>query len=301
MTERDNESKFDEMERDNLQKTISEVERVLVSSAPGTRLLLLSFLENAKGRVAVLDKKIMESQAEQESRAREQATVASLAQKEAALNTAEKETYGGFLGKTFFTRKDFGNLEKFYAQTWDRLSESGKEQMSHRVWEGIRRDEYTFTELPKVVQEKEAARAYSVLKKREAELGKAVQIPDADRDDFIHAYESGEREEASKILERRSFRENMFHGQESKTIRHAPVEREREADSARIEKEIGSNLSARGETQPTQKSGAKADLDVSGLSLDGVKIADAPAKISSADIPTATASTERIGPSFRGS
>ena len=301
MTERDNESKFDEMERDNLQKTISEVERALVSSAPGTRFLLLRFLENAKGRVAVLDKKITEAQVEGENRAREQASVASLAQKEATLSASEKETYCGFLGKEFFTRKDFDGLEKFYAQTWDRLSESGKEQMSHRVWEGIRRDEYTFTELPKVVQEKEAARAYSVLKKREAELGKAVQIPDADRDDFIHAYESGEREAASKILERRSFRENMFHGQESKTIRHAPVERGREADRAGIEKEIGGNLSARGETQPTQKSGGKADLDVSGLSLDGVKIADAPSKFSSADIPTATASTERIGPSFRGS
>src|SRR5476651_1560227 len=73
MTERDNDSQFDELERDNLQKTISEVERVLVSSAPGTRFLLLSFLENAKGRVAVLDKKITEAQAERESRVREQA------------------------------------------------------------------------------------------------------------------------------------------------------------------------------------------------------------------------------------
>ena len=298
MTERDNESKFDEMERDNLQKTISEVERVLVSSAPGTRFLLLSFLENAKGRVAVLDKKIMEAQVERESRAREQASVASLAQKEAALSVSEKETYGGFLRKEFFTRKDFDTLEKFYAQTWDRLSESGKEQMSNRIWEGIRRDEYTFTELPKSVREREAKQAYKLIRESSIVSENAAQIPEKDRDDFIRAYESGNREEAGRILERESFKEKLFRDTGSKANRHSAVEKGREADRDTIETKVSGGLSARDESQRIPKSGSKADLDLSDVNLDGVKMAEAPAQTSSADIPTAKASMAKIGPSL---
>ena len=85
--------------------------------------------------------------------------------KEAALNTKEKEQYSGFLKEDFFTKKDFGRLDDFYAHTWDRLSEGGKEQMSKRIWEGVRRNEYKFTDLPKDVQEKEESRhicAYAI-------------------------------------------------------------------------------------------------------------------------------------------
>lgn len=58
-----------------------------------------------------------------------------LVQKEARLSAAEKQQYGSFLEKDFFTKNDFDDLDKFYGSAWDRLTDDGKAQMSHRVWE----------------------------------------------------------------------------------------------------------------------------------------------------------------------
>ncbi len=298
MTESDNDSKLDEMERDSLQKAISEVETALTVSTSGTRLLLQNFLQNAKGRVAALDKNIQQSRAEHETRKQAELAIATLAEKEAALSASEKETYSGFLGKKFFTKQDFGSLEKFYAQTWDRLSESGKDQMSHRIWEGIRRDEYKFTDLPKVVQEKESERAYSVLKKREAEVGRASRIPETDREDFIRAYESGNRDGASKVLDRKSFRENMAVSVPSNEKNAIAIAHSRNMESGRVEKGASAGLAQEGKKLPPV-SGSGSDLDLTALNLDGVKMAEVPSKVSAADIPDGKTSTAKNGPSLR--
>ena len=271
MSDDDNEARRDESERDSLQKTISDVETALAGSTAGARAVLEIFLLNARGRVAALDKKIKDSQVEKEKHAKEVVEAVSLAQKESALSSQEKETFSGFLKEEFFTKKNFARLDQFYAHTWDRLSEGGKDEMSHRVWEGIRRDEYTFTDLPKIVQEKEAGRAYSILKGRETEIGKPSGIPLADREDFIDAYERGTRDDASKILERQSFRENMAVGNTGR-FEHSSAGQSKEAERKAIAGKADQPQTARNEHKSSAPAGAMADIDLASIKLDGMTI-----------------------------
>jgi len=299
MAKQDYESKLEEIELNNLQKAISEVEAAVAVSTPGTRPIFESFLQNARSRVGTLDKKLKESEKERDSRARDQVVMAQMAESEKALSADEKRTFSGFLEKEFFTKKHFGALEQFYSKSWNRLSASGKDAMSHRVWEGIRRDEYTFGELPKPVREKETDWAYSVLKKRDVLGGKASEIPEQDRGDFIRSYETGKREEAQKILERDSFKKHMFRGAESKDVKQASVEIESDADG----KSAGLAIASGGANAPSEgKSQRERDAtgDASDLKLDGIKLADAPQRISSDDIPNAKVQQTKGGPSLGG-
>ena len=173
--------------------------------------------------------------------------------------------------------------------------------MSHRVWEGIRREEYTFSELPQSVREKEAKQAYKLLRDSTFKTENALRIPEGDRMDFMRAYEAGKREEADKILERESFRKNMFRDTDSKEHKHAAAELGREADGGAIEKRFSGTVKSDGKTDSVHESVKKADLDLSGLNLDGVKMAEAPAAISSAGMPIAEASAAKGGASLRGS
>ena len=282
MTASDSESKLDEMERDNLQKMISDVETALAGSTPASRGLLEIFLQNAKGRVAVLDKKIKETEIQKENQARDMAALASEAQKETALSEREKETYSGFLKLDFFTKKDFDRLEQFYAHTWDRLSDSGKDEMSKRVWEGIRRDEYTFTELPKTVREKETERAYRRLVDSPTNASDLARIPTNDRNNFVHAYASGRREEAMQMLDRRSFRDNMFLG-DSREIRHADSAMGKEADR----NEIADKASTKSAKSEMPKASAMGELNLTSIDLSGMKAGGERAEISVGEIPRA--------------
>lgn len=295
MAERDYDSNLDLIELNNLQRAISEVETALASSTPGSRPMFESLLMNAKSRVGTLDKKIKEAEEKRAAQSREDIVLSRMAESEKALSAPEREQFDGFLKKDFFTKDDFGALEKFYAKTWDRLSENGKNQMSKRVWEGIRRDEYTFSELPKVVQEKEADRAYAVFKKRDSEAAKDPHIPQVDRDDFIRAYESGDREKAGKVLERDSFKQNMFRGPES-AVNLSKAAQGRGDAGAQIEKQTAKAADA---PKPAPISGSKSDFDAAAINLDGLTMAPVPAKISSADLPSAVASNAKGGPSLR--
>ena len=284
------ESKFDEMERDRLQAVVSALETALAVSSPASRSAVERGLQGAKGRVEFLNKKIKDAQVEQENHAREQAALAAtLVERETRLNSEEKRTYAGFLEKGFFTKSDFGSLESFYAKAWDRLSERGKDEMSHRVWEGVRRGEYKFTELPRVVQEKEMERAHSRLKSSAIGTADESRIPAKDREDFIRAYEEGKREEAAKILERESFKENMFRHSESKGVKQASVEMGRAADGNNVERVASADM-PKPAKPAEEKSAGKAEMDLSGFNLEGAKLSEAPAEISSAEIKAATAS-----------
>ena len=293
MSVSETESKLDEMECNSLRKAISEVETVLAVSTPGTRPLFESFLVNARGRLVTLDKKIKESQAMREAEAREQVAVAYLAQKEAALSAAEKQTYSGFLNKPFFTKNDFGNLEQFYSRTWDRLSESGKDEMSHRVWAGIRRNEYTFAELPKTVREKETEHAYKRL--RDSAIGsvEAQRIPETDREDFIRAYEAGKREEAEKILGRDSFKKGMFRGPESKSIEHAEASQRRESESRALLQEAKSGRDATAKHDKSPQPSAMGQADFSAIDLSGMKTAGESSNVAPPSVPNGLAANTR--------
>jgi len=298
MTE--SESKFDEMERDRLQAVVSALETALAVSSPASRSVVERGLQGARSQVEFLNKKLKDAQVERENHAREQAAlVATLAERETRLNSEEKRNYSGFLEKSFFTKSDFGSLEQFYAKTWDRLSERGKDEISHRVWEGVRRGEYKFTELPKVVQQKEMERAYSRL--RSSAIGSAdeTRIPAKDREDFIRAYEEGKREEAAKILERESFKQNMFRGAESKGVKQASVEIGRDEQGKTAGLAIATPRPA---VAVQQQAKAERDSigDISDLNLDGVKLADATQPISSSDMPNGKPQKGTDTPSLGG-
>lgn len=297
MADYDTDLKRDEMERDNLQKSICEVETALTVSTPGTRAVLENFLQNARGRVGVLDKKIKEAQVAKEEHARESAAVvAELAKQETALSEREQETYSGFLGKEFFTKADFGSLEQFYAKTWDRLSDNGKDQMSQRFWEGIRRNEYQFHEAPSSVREKETDWAYTTLTKSERSRIHSPNILEKDRGDFIRAYESGRRDEAEKILERDSFKQNMFRDPPSKALKHTHVETHREMDAQKID--LAASAESAKTASKTKQPGGEADIDFSAFKLDGVKLSNAPKEISSAAIKSVVGASPDAGSSF---
>jgi hypothetical protein len=165
--------------------------------------------------------------------------------------------------------------------------------MSHRIWEGIRRDEYKFTELPKSVQEKEAKQAYRLLHDSPVKPEGINRIPEKDRDDFIRAYEAGHQEEAKKVLERDSFKKNMFLESDSKVIQHAKVGQGQSAAANEIEKG-NADVAKSGKDSEIHR-GGKAGLDVSGLNLDSVRMAEAPEKVSSADIAASAKGVQSPG------
>jgi hypothetical protein len=126
-------------------------------------------------------------------------------ERETALNRAEKEQYGWFLGHEFFTKSMFGHLDQFYAHTWDKLSEEGKAEMSQRVWEGVRRRQYEFMELPETVKEKEAKQMHSFLTREGTRDRFASAVPIDDQRDFLESYSAGHCQASYAVLNRPGF------------------------------------------------------------------------------------------------
>ena len=297
MAETDRISEADRMELASLERAVSDAERMLLALPPGTRPLFSGFLHNAKARLGVLEKKIQDAEREQQEHARNEVALVALAQKEAALDQKEKETYGGFLREDFFTKRDFARLEDFYAHTWDRLSEGGKEQMSRRVWEGIRRDEYTFAELPKSVREKEAKQAYDLIRHPSAGIDAAAQIPKKDRDDFVRAYESEKREEAQKVLERNSFKNGLFLAPESKPFKSVQAETGRESEAKPMGREIAAGAGRGNSARPVENAG-KAQDSLLDLKLEGFELAEVSAPPSAANAPRGEPGPSKSVPSL---
>ncbi len=183
----------------------------------------------------MLDKRIEQAKVEHAAEVQAQATAAAaLAAREAKLSAGERQTYGSFLKEDFFTKKDFGKLFDFYSHTWDRLSQSGKDEMSHRIWEGVRRNEYKFSDLPDPVKEREEKQAYRRLHDPNIGAVGSDNIPAQDRTDFLRAYEAGDHKEASKVLDRDSFHRSMFLGANSKEIKHSEVSLRNTADTVAV-------------------------------------------------------------------
>ena len=146
----------DEQEEGNLLKAISDVETAIMNAAPTMRRILENTRDNAMKRVAVLEKKIAEAKIEAQTAEQARITAAAaLAAKETKLNEQERQTYRGFLEESYFTKRDFGKLDEFYKHSYDRLSEGGKDEMSKRIHEGIRRGEFKESDLPNAVLQRE--------------------------------------------------------------------------------------------------------------------------------------------------
>lgn len=170
---------------------------------------LIANLESTKDRMAIVEHEIKLADEEKRQLSERQLAIVCLTQRETALSQSEREQYGAFLASEYFTKNDFGGLAEFYTNTWDRLSEEGKAQMSYRVWEGVRRHEYQFSELPDPVKEKEAQRLYEALKLGSQKSPELNRIPAGDTDDFVKAWEGNRKQEAYQVLNRPVFAGNV--------------------------------------------------------------------------------------------
>ena len=252
-----------------LQDTVLEVEKLLAGSPQGVNPLLATFLANAKKRIEVLEHEIKE--AEEKVRV-EQAVAAKTAEAEAALNQDEKNIFAGLLKKDFFTKHDLPEVDSFYKRAWDKLTEGGKGELSHRVWEGIRHGEAKFSELLDNIKEKEAKRLYELLNKHEDVSTQAAQIPESDRKDFIRAFESGKKEEAYQILDRQSFTNNVSVSREIKSV---DAQASREVDSKSIASAAITKTSDAAKETGLDDSPSIGDFDLDAIKIKGVKLADA--------------------------
>ena len=169
------------------------------------------FLRSAKLRISELEEHGEISgiaDRDEKKRALNEALVLYVAVNEPQLSATEKQVYTGFLGKDFFTKSDFEELEEFYGSAWERLSDDGKAQMSHRIWEGVRRGEYEFVELPEQVRRKEADLLYQQLAAKQLPPNLEA-IPQKDREEFIASYKAGNHAKMDEVLNRESFKENV--------------------------------------------------------------------------------------------
>lgn len=195
-----------ESEYKQLLAQIANIERNM--ALPASREVsnaLLTFLNSLKTRLGVLEEK-QKAAEESKERAENLQRVVQLVERETALNAAEKEQYGSFLKQEYFTKADFGRLDEFYTNTYDKLTAEGKAQMSYRVWEGVRREEYRFSAMPESVKEREAA---GVRQGLEAGHKNLKAIPEEDRSDFINAWDAGRKHESYKVLDRPSFAKSV--------------------------------------------------------------------------------------------
>ncbi len=271
-----------EAEYSRLASQVAEIEKLMQSGARSDAgYLLAPFLENARSRMEAI--KFDDTRVEQDKKERkvkEIATVAALIEREHNLTAHEKEQYGEFLKLDHFTRESFGKLSEFYADggAWERLSETGKSEMSHRVWEGIREEEYSFEELPENVRKKESERVYKQLTGKIQADPDLDNIPQQDREDFIREHEAGNEKAASQVLSRESFSKNV---------------------SIHSSKEVSlSDTSYSVETTPASQEANTKDktnnLKIEKAeALEGITLADA-AEITKPDIPQA-AGTKAIG------
>lgn len=205
---------LDEAEYARLEKVVEAIEKMIGAKAEsvGSASMLAEFAATARRRMESLEIGGLVDSAEKDRKKADQfqnVAVMYLVQRETRLSAAEREQYGSFLEKRFFTRSDFDELDGFYGSAWDRLTDDGKAQMSHRVWEGVRRGEYEFIDLPENVRKKEMEQLYGLMSDPERMPENLKQIPADDRKEFMAAVAAGREEEAAQILNRDTFRENV--------------------------------------------------------------------------------------------
>lgn len=208
----------EQAELGRLQGAVSQIENALRFSAgmdAATIGALSTFLAHLQGRLAGLEAKAEQQAKEDRTQADQEARISALVERERALNEAEKQEYASFLSEDHFKKADFDRLEHFYSHSWDKLTEEGKDEMSKRVWEGVRQHEYRFGELPEPVKEKEAQRVELGLKRGGSENFAAISAQD--KSDFMDARARGQKEESYTILDRPTFAQHVAVSKEHST------------------------------------------------------------------------------------
>ena len=192
-----------------IENMIAILENNLLKADPRERDALKNTVSDLRTRREEIQKRIKEREEQEQAQQRYNLEVSQAMQRETGLNSEEKSIFGKFLQKEFFTKGDLGSLGEFYARTYDRLTEEGKSQMDHRVWEGIRRDEYKFTDLQDSVKERISGGIYRDITKNSSLTSNIHGIPEQDKEDFISAYGSGDNKKAYEILDREGFKKNI--------------------------------------------------------------------------------------------
>jgi len=203
-------SLLDELKIQRLQGAVTAMERLVAEGGSVNPSSLASSLAGMRDRLSDLEEGTtsVEDREKKKDSANLDLAVAVAVARETALSDAEKDSFADFLSKSYFTKQDFGALGEFYRHSYDKLSDDGKAEMSHRLWEGIRRGEYHFSELPEDVRKRDADRLAEVLASQSLEDRAEAQIPEQDRQEFLEAHRKGDTERVAKILDREVFRQN---------------------------------------------------------------------------------------------
>ena len=190
-----------------LASVVEEAERLLAAAAPGEAGIgLRCFVHNARSRLDIIQADVIRAEEiKKDEKTKQAAAVAELAAMETKLSEEEQRQYAGFLKLSYFTKANFPELERFYTHTWDRLSERGKDEMSTLVWEGVKRREYTFDELPDKVREKESERIYQQLTGKIEASSSLQDVSVETRSEFVREYEAKHEDATTKILSGEDF------------------------------------------------------------------------------------------------
>ncbi len=208
-------TEMNEIELAKLDKLISELQWQIFHAggidAASTSMLVKRLTEAQSRSAAVHQEDQREREKKERTEQQERSWIIARAEREIALSQSEQREFASFLQCDFFTREMFPRLDQFYSQTWDRLSEEGKAEMSKRVWEGVHQGQYRFNELPESVKDKEAERMHHYLTSENTRGTFERVIPQADRQEFCSAYEAGDKRSSYSVLERQGFAKAMHH------------------------------------------------------------------------------------------
>lgn len=141
---------------------------------------------------------------EKKSAIAQELAVAVMVEREMALSRQEKIEFAGFLKSEFFTKRDFDALAVFYQNSWDKLSEEGKDEMTQRVWEGARQGEYELSELPENVRSRTLERLHLSLKGEAKMPPSAPKLGEKEQQEFIFLLERGNLDQALDVLDGQS-------------------------------------------------------------------------------------------------
>lgn len=258
--------------REAINDLLAKIANGAIPRDEATSMEVARLIDSAEKQIADIERKDEAGREKEREEALRELAVAYKVELEARLNAVEKHQYAAFLKKEHFTKADFDSLEKFYTNSYDKLTDSGKAELSTRVWNGVRRKEYEFIDLPDVVKEKEAARLRDRLSERQL-APDLREIPESDRMEFVNAWDAGKQRDAYEILNRTSFGDNVALSANSVREQNRAVKNQSEALQV---------LAVEGEPSPEPASKAKPRSAPAELKLDDVMlVSDAGGKIES--------------------
>lgn len=249
-------SELDKGEYQRIEAAIRATEDQMANNPHVRHDASIALMEPARKRLETMDQEgrgLLNSSEERKKQSMEAAQIAVLVLQESRLNSAEKQTYGGFLQSEYFTRSDFEKLEDFYAEAgpWDRLSPEGKKQMSDRFWGGLEQGEYTLDEAPDNVRKKEIGQLFHYLEHPDQAPESIKRMSPSVKEELLEAHRSGDAKAAEEILNSKDLFESS-----TKVKTQAASERSELADSEEsskaLEEKKDSNIQEESEAVPEE-------------------------------------------------